>query len=85
MLNVTWRRFDQSAKQLIVGHTTMTFDIVDVLMCRFLSASQLQAIDARRVFPCFDEPDKKAVFNVSIVHPPGTVGPYIAQRDSLYL
>ena len=22
MLNVTWRRFDQSAKQLIVGHTT---------------------------------------------------------------
>ena len=22
MINVTWRRFDQSAKQLIVGHTT---------------------------------------------------------------
>jgi len=23
MLNVMWRRFDQSAKQLIVGHTTI--------------------------------------------------------------
>ena len=22
-MNVTWRRFEQSAKQLIVGHTTM--------------------------------------------------------------
>jgi len=27
MLNVTWRRFDQSAKQLIVGHTTMVYDL----------------------------------------------------------
>ena len=25
MTNVTWRRFDQSAKQLIVGHTTSVF------------------------------------------------------------
>jgi len=23
MLNVTWRRFDQSAKQLVVGHATI--------------------------------------------------------------
>ena len=38
---------------------------------RYLLASQLQSIDARRVFPCLDEPDKKAVFNVSIIHPPG--------------
>jgi len=26
MLNVTWRRFDQSAKQLIVGQTTILCD-----------------------------------------------------------
>ena len=25
MLNVTWRRFDQSAKQLVVGHTTIHY------------------------------------------------------------
>ena len=25
MLNVTWRRFDQSAKQLVVGHATMKY------------------------------------------------------------
>ena len=41
-------------------------------ICRFLCASQLQAIDARRVFPCFDEPAMKAIFNVSIIHPTGT-------------
>ena len=38
---------------------------------RFLSASQLQSIDARRVFPCFDEPDMKARFSVSIAHQRG--------------
>jgi len=26
MINVTWRHFDQSAKQLIVGHTTRLFE-----------------------------------------------------------
>ena len=26
MVSVTWRRFDQSVKQLIVGHTTVLFD-----------------------------------------------------------
>ena len=26
VINVTWRRFDQSAKQLIVGHTTIKHD-----------------------------------------------------------
>ncbi|XP_060779905.1 alanyl (membrane) aminopeptidase-like b isoform X2 [Neoarius graeffei] len=39
---------------------------------RFLLASQLQATEARRVFPCFDEPAMKAVFNVTIIHRTGT-------------
>ena len=38
---------------------------------RFLVASQLQAIAARTVFPCFDEPDMKANFTVSITHQSG--------------
>ena len=38
---------------------------------RFLATSQLQSIDARRVFPCFDEPDLKARFAVSIIHQQG--------------
>ncbi|GAB1599810.1 glutamyl aminopeptidase-like [Argonauta hians] len=40
---------------------------------RHLASSQLQVADARKVFPCFDEPDLKAQFTVSIVYPPGYV------------
>ncbi|XP_074661523.1 aminopeptidase N-like [Tubulanus polymorphus] len=38
---------------------------------RYLLASQLQAIDARSVFPCFDEPAMKAIYGISLIHQPG--------------
>ena len=32
-----------------------------------IAASQMQSTDCRRAFPCFDEPDFKAIFSVSLV------------------
>ncbi|PVD36556.1 hypothetical protein C0Q70_03541 [Pomacea canaliculata] len=38
---------------------------------KHLVSSQLQSTDARRVFPCFDEPDFKATFRISVIHQRG--------------
>ncbi|XP_061819782.2 aminopeptidase N-like [Nerophis lumbriciformis] len=35
---------------------------------KVVATSQMQATFARKVFPCFDEPAMKAVFNVTIIH-----------------
>ncbi|HQZ33877.1 MAG TPA: M1 family metallopeptidase [Ilumatobacteraceae bacterium] len=35
-----------------------------------IAASQMQATDCRRAFPCFDEPDFKAVFDVTLIIEP---------------
>ena len=39
------------------------------LFFRVLLTTKFQPTDARRAFPCLDEPDLKASFNVTMIHP----------------
>ncbi|KAL2093495.1 hypothetical protein ACEWY4_010807 [Coilia grayii] len=69
------------ADQRYVLHTQFTGELADDLggfyrsvymedgVEKVVATTQMQPTDARKAFPCFDEPAMKAIFNITLIHP----------------
>jgi len=62
--------FEGTLNDKLHGFYRSTF-IDEAGATRTIATTQFEATDARRAFPCFDEPDAKAVFSVTLDVPEG--------------
>lgn len=76
-------RFSGILNDQLHGFYRSTFTDVDGTE-QVIATTQFEATDARRAFPCWDEPDLKAVFSITLVVPDDLLavsnGPEIARR-----
>ncbi|ESO85815.1 hypothetical protein LOTGIDRAFT_130453 [Lottia gigantea] len=62
--------FDGSLTNAIVGFYKSTYVNSITNETRNLATSKFEPVDARRAFPCFDEPNIKAEYTIRLVHRP---------------
>ncbi|XP_048762432.2 glutamyl aminopeptidase-like [Ostrea edulis] len=65
--------FDGSLTRAIVGFYKSKYVNSITGETRYLATSKFEPVDARRAFPCFDEPNIKANFSVHLVHQNGYI------------
>lgn len=78
-------RFTGTLNDRLVGLYRSTYADTDG-QTAVLAATQFEAADARRAFPCWDEPDMKATFTISLVVDEGLValsnGPEVSREPA---
>ncbi len=62
-------RFTGALNDKLRGFYRSTYTGVDGEV-QTIATTQFESVDARRCFPCFDEPDRKAVFEVALIVEP---------------
>ncbi|XP_050391475.2 glutamyl aminopeptidase [Patella vulgata] len=63
-------QFDGSLTNAIVGFYKSTYVNSQTNETRNLATSKFEPVDARRAFPCFDEPNIKAEYTIHLIHRP---------------
>lgn len=61
--------FESQLSDTLQGFYKGSFNDEETGSKSWFASTQFSPIDARRAFPCFDSPDMKATFEVSLVHP----------------
>ncbi len=77
--------FEGTLNDRLRGFYRSTYEGEDGLT-HTIATTQFEAADARRAFPCWDEPDLKAVFGITLVVPEGLAaisnGPEVAREPA---
>ncbi|GAA5913381.1 hypothetical protein JCM6882_004105 [Rhodosporidiobolus microsporus] len=63
-------RLDQSG---MLGYYRVPVPSSEEIAAPFYAVTQMQPTSARKVFPCFDHPARKATFSISLISPSGLV------------
>ena len=63
-------RFTGTLNDKFRGFYRSTFTGIDG-EAQTIATTQFESVDARRCFPCFDEPDRKAIFEIALIVEPG--------------